>query len=168
MISAIDSVLAQGQGSSAASTTAGGTDTGGGFDAALKAAQKAKANQQAHQSEMDEIREKGFYSWVRDMRIEKLKEELRKKVMASMGLDEESLSKMEPMIQKILEQKIQDEVEKQLAQVLAEEEQQQQSANAPSQSVAQQTNAQAGKNDRQGISCPVIPALAGAEGVVVF
>lgn len=141
-----------------------GASTGGGFDAALQAAQKAQARQQAHESEMDAIKEKGFSAWVRDTRIEKLKEELRKKIMAEMGLDEESMAKMEPVIQQILEQKIQEEVEKQLQQALKEEEQQ----GAPGQSVVQQAANQAGKNDRRGISCPVIPALVEAGGVSIF
>lgn len=164
MISAIDGTTLSVQGLGAAPASSGQ----GGFDAALAAANKAQAKQTAHDSEMDAIREKGFSAWVRDMRIEKLKEELRKKVMASMGLDEDSLAQMEPMVQKILEQKIQDEVEKQLAQVLQEEQGQQQADNGPGRSVAQQSTDQAGKNDRRGISCPVIPALAGAEGVVVL
>jgi len=163
MISVTDSATSLGAFSTTDSTSS--TDQSGAFGAALAAAQKAAAKQQAHQSEMDSIKEKGFTNWVRDMRIEKLKEELRKKIMASMGLDEESLAKMEPMIQKILEQKIQEEVEKQLAQALKEEEQKN---GAPGQSVAQQASAQPGKNDRQGKTCPVIPALAGAEGVIVF
>lgn len=143
-----------------------GTSTGGagGFDAALQAAQKAQARQQAHESDMDAIKEKGFTAWVRDTRIEKLKEELRKKIMAEMGLDEDSLAKMEPVIQQILEQKIQEEVEKQLQQALKEEENQ----GAPGQSVVQQAAAQAGKNDRRGISCPVIPALMEAGGTSIF
>ncbi|MCA1908613.1 MAG: hypothetical protein LDL39_09650 [Magnetospirillum sp.] len=163
MVSAIDSSTALAAVSTSSSSTS--TEQNGAFGAALAAAQKAAARQQAHESEMDAIKEKGFTNWVRDMRIEKLKEELRKKIMASMGLDEESLAKMEPMIQKILEQKIQEEVEKQLAQVLKEEEQQN---GAPGQSAAQQASAQPGKNDRQGKTCPVIPALAGAEGVIIF
>ena len=146
-------------------TNSGTQGTGGNeFNAALKASQKADARQKAHESEMDAIKEKGFTNWVRDTRIEKLKEELRKKIMAQMGLDEDSLSKMEPVVQQILEQKIQEAVEEQLQQALKEEEQQ----NASGQSVAQQTTEQAGKNDRRGISCPVIPALAQAGGVPIF
>ena len=150
MINAIDGNAVLGQATSLPTPSA----QDGGFDAALAAAHKAEASQKAHDSEMEAIRDKGFSAWVRDMRIERLKEELRKKVMAAMGLDEDSLAQMEPMVQKILERKIQDEVEKQLAQVLQEEDEGRQR--------------QAGKNDRRGISCPVIPALAGAEGVVVF
>ncbi|MGE4279494.1 MAG: hypothetical protein AB7G62_07900 [Magnetospirillum sp.] len=171
MISTIDTT----GGLTALTSTSSATwsEQSGGFDAALAAAQKVAAKQQAHQSEMDEIREKGFSNWVRDMRIEKLKEELRKKIMASMGLDEESLAKMEPMIQQILEQKIQEEVEKQLAQALKEEDEKngasgQQAGQGSSRTIAQQATAQAGKNDRQGKTCPVIPALAGAEGVIIF
>jgi hypothetical protein len=150
-------------------TTSATQGTGGSdFNAALKASQKADARQKAHESEMDAIKEKGFTNWVRDTRIEKLKEELRKKIMAQMGLDEDSLSKMEPVVQQILEQKIQEAVEEQLQQALKEEEQQQQQQGAPGQSVAQQTTEQAGKNDRRGISCPVIPALAQAGGIPIF
>ncbi|CDK98049.1 protein of unknown function [Magnetospirillum gryphiswaldense MSR-1 v2] len=163
MISGIDNDSAAMAMTMAASPV--GASTGGtGFDAALQAAQKAQARQQAHESEMESIKDKGFTAWVRDTRIEKLKEELRKKVMAEMGLDEDSLAKMEPVIQKILEQKIQEEVEKQLQQALKEEEKQ----GAPGQSVAQQAADQAGKNDRRGISCPVIPALVDSGGVSIF
>ncbi|OJX79344.1 hypothetical protein [Magnetospirillum sp. 64-120] len=166
MISGIDSTSLVGGSSFGTSATSSQT---GGFDAALAAAQKAAARQQAHETEMDAIKEKGFSNWVRDMRIEKLKEELRKKVMAAMGLDEDSMAAMDPMVQKILEQKIQDEVDKQLAQVLKDEEMKNGgNGQAPSQTVAQQATAQAGNNDRRGKTCPVIPALAGAEGVVIF
>lgn len=166
MISSIDDNTTL---SAAAGLTTSGTQGTGGneFNAALKASQKANARQKAHESEIAEIKEKGFTNWVRDTRIEKLKEELRKKIMAQMGLDDDSMAKMEPVVQQILEQKIQEEVEKQLQQALKEEEQQQQQG-APGQSVAQRTTEQAGKNDRRGISCPVIPALAQAGGVPVF
>lgn len=164
MISGIDNdnaTIAMTMATSPVGASSGGT----GFDAALQAAQKAQASQQAHESEMEAIKEKGFTAWVRDTRIEKLKEELRKKIMAEMGLDENSLAKMEPVIQQILEQKIQEEVEKQLQQALKEEEEKQ---GAPGQSVAQRAADQAGKNDRRGISCPVIPALVDSGGASIF
>jgi len=88
----------------------------GGFDAALEAERRAQAAAQARQSEIDSIREKGFTNWVRDTRIEKLKEELRKQVMAEMGVTEDSMVGLSAKVRQILEQRIQAEVEKRLAQ----------------------------------------------------
>lgn len=122
------------------------------FDAALKAAQQAAQRQSAHESEMASIRDKGFTDWARDTRIEKLKEELRRKVMAEMGVDEEQLGRMSAVVQQVLEQKIEEEVEKRLQQQLAEE-------NGDPAAKADAQQPQAGKNDRQGMNCPVIPAL---------
>lgn len=165
MISAIDNTLLSG----AAPSTSASTGSATTFDAAMIAAQKAKAKEEAHQSDMDSIREKGFTDWVRDTRIEKLKEELRKKIMAGMGLDEDSLSKMESVVQQVLRQKIEEAVQQQLDQAMQEEEKaktgQQQTAQA---TTTQTSTGQSGKKDQDGISCPVIPALMGAGGVSLF
>lgn len=166
MISAIDNTLtalSAGQGNSTSDST------GTGFDAALDAAQKAQARQQAHEDEMATIRDKGFTAWARDTRIEKLKEELRKKVMAEMGLDSDSLSKMESAVQQILKQKIEEEVDKRLEQSLAEEDQGNGTTTAGQQTAnAQNQQSDSGKKFQGGISCPVIPALMEAGGESLF
>lgn len=133
-----------------------GPATSSGFDAALKAAQNAAAKAEAREKEKQSILDKGFSDWVRDMKIEKLKEELRKKVMADMGLTEDQLAKMEAVMRQILEQKIQEEVEKQLAEAVEQEQKGTQLAGAP------------GKNGRTGKTCPVVPALAWPGGASVF
>lgn len=138
------------------------------FNAALKAAQKAKQREQEHASELAQIRDKGFTDWARDTRIEKLKEELRKKVMAEMGLDEDQLAKLAPAVQQVLEQKIQNEVEKRLQEQLAKEEDPTGQGTAQQPQVAASQPMQPGKNDRQGMNCPVIPALVWPGGASIF
>jgi hypothetical protein len=160
----------------------------GKFDAALAARQKADAQAEASQQELQTIRETGFRKWVGQMQIEKLKEELRKKIMASMGLTDEDMAKMAPAIQQILEQKIKDEVEKELQKELAKQQAGKAvGASGPSQgeegasgagtqqageaakkiqaALSPQSQAGAGQESsrqerRLGKSCPVIPALA--------
>lgn len=133
----------------------------GGFDAALKAAQKGAEREEARQKELAAIKDKGFSDWVRDTQIEKLKEELRKKVMAEMGLDEDQMGRMSAAAQQILEQKVQEEVERRMQEMAAEEQ------GKPASTVA--TAAQpAGKNDLQGKKCPIIPGLAWPGGASVL
>ncbi|MDK9722185.1 MAG: hypothetical protein OEL53_13490 [Rhodospirillales bacterium] len=144
-----------------------------GFDAALQAASKAEARASARQSEVQAIREKGFRQWVGEMQIEKLKEELRKKIMAAMGVSEEDLAQMAPAVQLILERKIQEAVENQLEEELGR--QQASPAGQPEQIEAAnggQTVQEAeaalplarqnapDQKDERGKTCPVIPALA--------
>lgn len=100
-------------------TTLSGTSGGSGFDAALVAANRATAQKQAQDNELAEIREKGFTAWVRDTQIEKLKKELRKRIMSEMGLTEDDLGKMGSLLRQTLEARIKDEVEKRLATTLA-------------------------------------------------
>lgn len=111
------------QDASASLTTPGaplsGLTTGTGFDAAMEAANRAAAKKQAQEDELSQIREKGFTAWVRDTQIEKLKEELRKKIMSEMGLTEKDLGKMGAVLRQTLEARIKDEVEKRLAAALA-------------------------------------------------
>lgn len=144
-----------------------------GFDAALQAASKAEARESARQSELQAIREKGFRQWVGEMQIEKLKEELRKKIMAAMGVSEEDLAQMAPAVQLILERKIQEAVENQLEEELG---QQQASPTDQSKQIEAATGGQTvqkaetamplarqnapDKKDESGKTCPVIPALA--------
>lgn len=155
-------------------------DGGGGFDAALEAAKRAEASQEASDAQLQSIRDKGFRQWVGEMQLEKLKEELRKKVMAAMGLDEDSLDQLAPAIRQILEQKIQEEVERELEKEMAEQ-LNGKGAGSGSQTVSKdgangdgagtasaaaplpqagagQKTADEGESD--GKKCPVIPALA--------
>lgn len=142
--------------------TRSGATTTGGFDAALEAARKADSARKARTSEVDAIKSKGFSAWVRDTQIEKLKEKLRQQVMAEMGLNDDDLSKLSKVMQEILEKKIQEEVDKRLEQENAKM-QDEQNGGKTAKGVAAQHNQQgqqAGKNDQDGKSCPVIPALS--------
>lgn len=158
----IDAITTNALSSASAGT---GTTTGSttGFDTALtaaqQAAQQAKQREQAHASELDAIKSKGFSAWVRDSQIEALKEKLRKQVMADMGIDDDSLSRLSSVMREILEKKIQEEIERRMQEQTAKDETGQNQTVTQNQSkteAAQQT----GKNDRDGKSCPVIPALS--------
>lgn len=170
----IDSMSSQtlaalGSTSAASATSSESAVSGSGFDAALEAAQKRNAAEQARADELDTIKQKGFSAWVRDTQIEKLKEELRKKVMAEMGVDENDLSKLSSVMQQILEKKIQDEVDKRLQEELAKQQQQQDGQSQSTLASAQQAGKNdQGKNSQDGKDCPVIPALAWPGAPSVF
>lgn len=132
----------------------------GAFDAALKAEQEAAARAEARQKERDAIAEKGFSTWVRDTKIEQLKEKLRRMVMAEMGLDEKSLAQMDSAMRRILEQKVEEEVARRMEETARDDESDKDGTKA-------QSDQKPGKNDRAGISCPVIPALVWPGGVVL-
>lgn len=119
------------------------------FDAALKAAQAAAQRSEARESEREAIVEKGFSTWVRDTKMEQLKEKLRKLVMADMGVDADSLNRLDAAMRQILEKKIEEEVQRRMAEAAKEED-------ADGKAAQQQP---VGKKDHGGISCPVIPAL---------
>ncbi|MBI3446709.1 MAG: hypothetical protein HY055_15445 [Magnetospirillum sp.] len=172
----------------------GGTSAKGPFDDALAAAQRAEASQAARDSDMASIRSKGFSNWARDTRIEKLKEELRRKVMSEMGLTEGDLGKVSDAIRQVLEQKIKEEVEKRMMALRDQQDQgaakdgdgktaparpaapsliaAQESPQAEDQQAAlpaaQSDSCEPGKKDRLGKSCPVIPALATPGGESFF
>ncbi|SEH33436.1 hypothetical protein SAMN04244559_01376 [Magnetospirillum fulvum] len=188
------------QGASASLTTSestlSGLTTGSGFSAAVEAANRAAAKKQAQDAEFAEIREKGFTAWVRDTQIEKLKEELRKRIIAEMGLTEDDIATMGSVIRQTLEARIKDEVEKRLATTLASTD----SASASNQSTssandnqsqgstvtrvakaastvlaaqehatsASPTQTEEEKKDRQGNFGMVIPALAMPGGASLF
>jgi hypothetical protein len=151
------------------------------FDAADAAKQKAEANAEARKQQMQTIREKGFRKWVGEKQAEKLKEELRKKIMASMGLTEDDIAKMAPAIQQILEQKIQEAVEQEMQKELQKQQAEKESKaageaqKASAQKDGEQIRAakqtvlaaqeeagqiQPGQEKQDGKKCPVIPALA--------
>ena len=138
-----------------------GDATGGGFSAALDAERKAEQARQARTNELDAIKSKGFSAWVRDTQIEALKEKLRKQVMADMGIDEDSLSKLSSVMQEILEKKIQEEIDRRMQEQTAKDESGQDKTTVA-------TAQQPGKNDRNGKNCPVIPAVSWPGGVSVF
>lgn len=87
---------------------------GGGSDPASAAASRRTAADDAWKSQFSEIQNKGFANWARDEQVKKLKEELRKKVMAGMGLDEKSLSQMSSAMQRAIEERIQQAIEEEL------------------------------------------------------
>lgn len=140
--------------------------TGSGFDAALAAARKAEADKQARASELESIKTKGFSNWVRDTQMEKLKEELRKKIMAEMGVNDDDLSKLSSVMREILEKKIQEEVDKRMEEETAKQQEGQNGEKVAS--LSRQAEQQTGKNDRDGKDCPVIPALSWPGGASLF
>lgn len=147
-----------------------------GFDAALEVAQRTAAKREAEAAELQTIRDKGFRAWAGEMQIKKIKEDLRKKALAAMGLDEEGLKALGPTLRQILEQKIQAEIAEQLEKALAEQRRQAEEEaqrTGPSQPGAKPVDAAGGaapivgaaneaSNDKKdpGKSCRVIPALA--------
>lgn len=142
----------------------------GGFSAALQAAQKAAAAETARANELAAIREQGFTDWVRDMRIEKLKEELRRRVMAEMGLSEADLSTMTDAMREILEAKIREAVEQALQEQLAKQDGGAGTGTASGDAGPGGAAAPAmpGKNDPPGKKVPVIAALVQAGGQSLF
>lgn len=149
------------------------TSGSGAFGAALSAAQRAQQRQQQHDSEMDAIKSKGFTTWARDTQIEALKEKLRQQVMAEMGVDEDSLSRLSSVMREILEKKIQEEVDRRMQEETAKQQDGKdgKDANAKGTTTASATTAtaqQGGKNDQDGKTCPVIPALSWPGGASLF
>jgi membrane peptidoglycan carboxypeptidase len=126
------------------------------FDAALQATQKAEQRRQNHADEA--IKTGGFTNWVRDTQIEALKEKLRKQVMADMGVDEDSLSRLSAVMREVLEKKIQEEVERRMQEAAAETDKSEAQKGGVDDKTA--TVAQVGKKDQDGKTCPVIPALS--------
>lgn len=136
------------------SSTSG--EGGDGFDAALKAAREAAARAEARDNEREAIVEKGFSAWVRDTKMEQLKEKLRRLVMAEMGVDAESLSRLDATMRQILEQKIEAEVQRRMAEASQEGD-------------GAKGADQPGKKDRvAGNSCPLVPTLAWPGGASLF
>ncbi|MCR6632402.1 MAG: hypothetical protein NVV74_21455 [Magnetospirillum sp.] len=132
----------------------------GGFDAALTAAQKAEEDRKQWASDLQSIKDKGFSAWARDTQIEALKEKLRQQVMSEMGIDEDSLGKLSSTMQEILEKKIQEEVDKRLQEEQAKTEGKDKDKVAGAQQV--------GKNDQDGKTVPVIPALSWPGAAALF
>lgn len=136
----------------------------GGFSAALDAARKAEQRAQQHATELDSIKSKGFSAWVRDTQQEALKEKLRKMVMADMGLDEDSLSRLSGVMREILEKKINEEIEQRMQEMAATDDQDKQKNPVTAAAATEPSNAASaqpvGKKDQDGKTVPVIPALS--------
>ncbi len=62
----------------------------------------------------NEIRDKGFAAYADEVRIEKL-EEMRQKILAAMGLNEESLAELSAEQRAIIERAVNREIQKRLA-----------------------------------------------------
>ncbi len=84
------------------------------FNPAVMAQQRADAGREERQRLLEEIREKGFRTYVDDLEKEKM-EELRRKILASMGLTEEDLNKMSADQRAAIEKAISEEIQKRLA-----------------------------------------------------
>lgn len=143
---------------SSASSQSGASSTSNTFDAALEAERKDAERKQALQGDLDEIREKGFSAWAKETQEEALREKLRQKIMAEMGVDEQSLSSLSSVMRETLEQKIEEEVQKRMEEEMAKVNDQGGTTQAQT-AMAQQTS-QTGRNDRSGKDVPVIPAVS--------
>lgn len=137
------------------------------FGAALQAEQRAKAAQADHDATLDAIKTKGFSNWARDVRVEKLKEEIRKKVMAAMGVDEKTLASASDAIRKTIEAQIEAEVQRQMEQAMKDQEKDGQKSPSQAAQTGQTLPSDSGPV-RGGKRIPVIPALVtpGAESVL--
>lgn len=78
----------------------------GGFDAALQAEQTRKAQEAAVNKDLEDIREKGFRAWAKDVSMEVLKEKLRKKLEAQLGEDKIDPDKLAAIIEQMLEKEM--------------------------------------------------------------
>ncbi len=78
----------------------------GGFDAALQAEQTRKAQEAAVNKDLEDIREKGFRAWAKDVSMEVLKEKLRKKLEAQLGEDQIDPDKLAAIIEQMLEKEM--------------------------------------------------------------
>lgn len=84
---------------------------------ANKKTDNVKATDEEESSEkttLDEIREKGFQAYVDEIK-ERKKEELREKILRSMGLSEEQLAEMAPEQRKQIEDVIAEEIRRRMA-----------------------------------------------------
>lgn len=145
-------------GTTLASASLGNSTKDNRFDAALQAAQKAEQRSQSLAKDMEAIKTDGFSNWVRDTQIEALKEKLRQQVMADMGVDEDSLGRLSAVMREVLEKKIQEEVDRRMQEATAANEDETSGTGTGTQSSL--TSSQTGKNDQDGKTCPVIPALS--------
>lgn len=83
--------------------------------AALTGAMDAKRQREdAWQSDLETIREKGFSAFVEELQQRKI-EELREKLLAQMGLDEESLAALSAEQQQTIETLISQEIQRRMA-----------------------------------------------------
>lgn len=78
-----------------------------GFNAALQAEQARKASEAAVNKDLEDIRNKGFRAWAKDISMEVLKEQLRKKLEAQLGEDELDSDKLAAIIEQMLEKEMQ-------------------------------------------------------------
>lgn len=93
----------------------------GDFSAALEAERRALASQRDQADTLASIKDKGFGAWVRDVRVEKLKEEIRKKILAAKGLDEDSLAGLNDSLRQAIEKEIEELVTRRLEEALKDE-----------------------------------------------
>ena len=70
---------------------------------------------------ISEILEKGIYEYARERRLEKMRAEIRKQIMAEMGVTEESIAQLDTAARAELLQRIEEEVEQRLQERLRKE-----------------------------------------------
>jgi anti-sigma28 factor (negative regulator of flagellin synthesis) len=79
---------------------------------------RAEAQKASSLQVLDQIKEKGFYAWAQEQKVEKLKERIREQVMAENGLDEASLAAMEPEARTKAEATIEEEISRLVKQAM--------------------------------------------------
>ena len=85
---------------------------------AEKAALKAEAAKIAQQTILDQIKEKGIYAWAQEQKLEKLKEQIRSQVMSERGMDDASLSSMDPAARDSAVNSIEEEIARRIKEAM--------------------------------------------------
>lgn len=142
LILAIDPLAGLGAGSSSGSAASGSL---------------SKSKKDAGSIEQ-EILDKGFAGWLKETQEEKLKEEIRKRVMASVNLTDEQLAAMPKPQQASIEKRIDDEVARQFKLAI-------ENANDPTQQKAgekgdSQGQSAGGQSDGPGPKIPFLAAVS--------
>lgn len=65
------------------------------------------------QSDVEKVKEKGFWAFVEDLKARKI-EEIRARILDAMGLDEKSLANLPPEQQKLIDKLLTDEVSRRM------------------------------------------------------
>src|SRR5262245_8741641 len=75
-----------------------------------RARQKAAASADLQKGILDQVRKKGLYAWAQEQKYEKLKEQVRKDIMAERGVDDAALAAMGKSERAAFETSLEDEI----------------------------------------------------------
>lgn len=125
------------------------------FGNVLAATQNKYSSSDSFKSDFEKIRDMGFTAWAQEAQKEALKDKMRQQIMSGMGLDEQTLHSMPQSVQAVLEQKIQEEVQKAM-----EQDSGQSGGTAANAQTAQAEQSQSGKKDQTGNNYPALPAVS--------